>query len=304
MILSAAGSPVFPVRGRVSVALASAVAFGGFLVAGGCVAQEMRETSGSAGGGVEAGGGITAVEGLALGHFTLEERPTGCTVVLAEDGAVAGVDVRGGAPGTREIALLDPVNSVQEAHAIVLSGGSAFGLDAASGVVRHLEERGIGYRAGDHVVPIVAAAIPLAIIAPGFYSGAKEGIVRIRQGTFVQFLEVATPSYVYPYLQRNIDQMKNAETEYEWRRISFKLGPCHQTNLSQFPAGKYTDGIANACNELHDIQIEFAGSCTSDISCNIPPAAIARLDAVSDSLRDTFADAYSSRHTESLGTGE
>ena len=106
-----------------------------------------------------AGSGITAVEGLALGHFTLEERPTGCTVVLAEDGAVAGVDVRGGAPGTREIALLDPVNSVREAHAIVLSGGSAFGLDAASGVVRYLEERGIGYRAGDHVVPIVAAAI-------------------------------------------------------------------------------------------------------------------------------------------------
>ena len=137
----------------------AAVAFGGFLVAGGCVAQEMREMAASAGGGIESGGGITAVEGLALGHFTLDERPTGCTVVLAEDGAVAGVDVRGGAPGTREIALLDPVNSVQEAHAIVLSGGSAFGLDAASGVVRHLEERGIGYRAGDHVVPIVAAAI-------------------------------------------------------------------------------------------------------------------------------------------------
>ena len=132
------------------VALAAAGVVGGFLAAGGCVAQETADS---------AGGGITAVEGLALGHFTLEERPTGCTVVLAEDGAVAGVDVRGGAPGTREIALLDPVNSVQEAHAIVLSGGSAFGLDAASGVVRYLEERGIGYRAGDHVVPIVAAAI-------------------------------------------------------------------------------------------------------------------------------------------------
>ena len=132
------------------VALAAAGVVGAFLAAGGCVAQEMADS---------AGDGITAVEGLALGHFTLEERPTGCTVVLAEDGAVAGVDVRGGAPGTREIALLDPVNSVQEAHAIVLSGGSAFGLDAASGVVRYLEERGIGYRAGDHIVPIVAGAI-------------------------------------------------------------------------------------------------------------------------------------------------
>lgn len=132
------------------VVLVAVGAFGGFLAVGGCVAQETSDS---------ARAGITAVEGLALGHFTLEERPTGCTVILAEDGAVAGVDVRGGAPGTREIALLDPVNSVQEAHAIVLSGGSAFGLDAAAGVVRYLEERGIGYRAGDHVVPIVAAAI-------------------------------------------------------------------------------------------------------------------------------------------------
>ncbi len=137
-------------RSARGVALVAAGVLGGFLAAGGCVAQETADS---------AGGGITAIEGLALGHFTLEERPTGCTVVLAEGGAVAGVDVRGGAPGTREIALLDPVNSVQEAHAIVLSGGSAFGLDAASGVVRYLEERGIGYRAGDHVVPIVAAAI-------------------------------------------------------------------------------------------------------------------------------------------------
>lgn len=114
------------------------------------MAQEMPNVTGT---------GITAVDGLALGHFTLAERPTGCTVVLAEEGAVAGVDVRGGAPGTREIALLDPVNRVREVHAVVLSGGSAFGLDAASGVVRYLEERGIGYSVGEHVVPIVAGAI-------------------------------------------------------------------------------------------------------------------------------------------------
>ena len=127
-----------------------------FVGVGGCVAQE---TADSAGGGIEAGAGITAVEGLTLGHFTLAERPTGCTVVLAEDGAVGGVDVRGGAPGTREIALLDPVNSVREVHAIVLSGGSAFGLDAAAGVVRYLEERGVGYEVAGYVVPIVAGAI-------------------------------------------------------------------------------------------------------------------------------------------------
>ncbi len=104
--------------------------------------------------------GLTAVPGLKVGHFTLTQRLTGCTVVLAEGGAVGGVDVRGGAPGTRETALLDPVNTtVQEVQAVVLSGGSAFGLDAASGVVRYLEERDIGYRVGQNVVPIVVGAI-------------------------------------------------------------------------------------------------------------------------------------------------
>ena len=99
------------------------------------------------------------VDGLRLGHFTLEGRPTGCTVVLAEEGAVGGVDVRGGAPGTREIALLDPVNTVASVHAVVLSGGSAFGLDAAAGAVRYLEERDIGFPVGPNVVPIVTGAI-------------------------------------------------------------------------------------------------------------------------------------------------
>ena len=104
-------------------------------------------------------GGLTDVTGLRVGHFTDTRRPTGCTVVVAEGGAVGGVDVRGGAPGTRETDLLDPVNSVQEVHAIVLSGGSAFGLDAASGVMRYLEEKGIGFPVGVGKVPIVPAAI-------------------------------------------------------------------------------------------------------------------------------------------------
>lgn len=104
-------------------------------------------------------GGLTDVPGLRVGHFTDSRRPTGCTVVLAEAGAVCGVDVRGGAPGTRETDLLDPVNSVQEVHAVVLSGGSAFGLDAASGVVRFLEEKGVGFAVPGGKVPIVPAAI-------------------------------------------------------------------------------------------------------------------------------------------------
>ena len=103
--------------------------------------------------------GLTAVAGIKVGHHTLTERPTGCTVILAEKGAVAGVDVRGSAPGTRETDLLDPENTVQQVHAIVLSGGSAYGLDTASGVMRFLEERNIGFPIGAGVVPIVPGAI-------------------------------------------------------------------------------------------------------------------------------------------------
>jgi L-aminopeptidase/D-esterase-like protein len=110
-------------------------------------------------GGGEDPGGLTDVEGLRVGHFTETRRPTGCTVVLCEKGAVCGVDVRGGAPGTRETDLLNPINTVQRVFGIVLSGGSAFGLDAASGVMRYLDEKGIGFHAGPAIVPIVPAAI-------------------------------------------------------------------------------------------------------------------------------------------------
>ena len=102
---------------------------------------------------------LTAVAGLEVGHFTDPVNVTGCSVVLCRDGAVGGVDVRGGSPGTRETDLLRPGYRVDRLHAVVLSGGSAFGLDAASGVVRYLEENGIGYPAGPALVPIVSSAI-------------------------------------------------------------------------------------------------------------------------------------------------
>jgi L-aminopeptidase/D-esterase-like protein len=105
------------------------------------------------------GSAITDVAGLKVGHYTDLRRPTGVTVILTEEGATAGVDVRGAAPGTRETDLLDPENLVQQVHAIVLAGGSAFGLEAATGVVRYLEERNIGYQTGVARVPIVPAAI-------------------------------------------------------------------------------------------------------------------------------------------------
>lgn len=104
--------------------------------------------------------GLTAVDGLRVGSVTLTERPTGCTVIVVEgDGAVGGVAQRGGAPGTRETDLLDPGNMVDKVNAVVLSGGSAFGLDAATGAVRWLEEQNMGWDVRIAKVPIVPAAI-------------------------------------------------------------------------------------------------------------------------------------------------
>jgi L-aminopeptidase/D-esterase-like protein len=104
-------------------------------------------------------GGLTDVKGIKVGHFTRPERPTGCTVVLAEAGAVAGVDVRGAAPGTIETDLLNPVNLVDRVHAVFLSGGSAFGLDVASCVRKYLYERQVGFETRVAKVPIVPGAI-------------------------------------------------------------------------------------------------------------------------------------------------
>ncbi len=101
---------------------------------------------------------ITDVPAIRVGHATNKEAKTGCTVVICERPATGGVDVRGGAPATRETDALDPMCMVDEVHAVLLTGGSAFGLDAASGVMRYLEEQGMGYNTGFARVPIVPAA--------------------------------------------------------------------------------------------------------------------------------------------------
>jgi L-aminopeptidase/D-esterase-like protein len=104
--------------------------------------------------------GITQVPGIRVGHFTLPGGLTGCTVVLADgEGAIGGVAQRGGAPGTRETDLLDPTNLVERVNAVVLTGGSAFGLDVGTGVMKFLEEKNIGYKTNAGVVPIVPAAV-------------------------------------------------------------------------------------------------------------------------------------------------
>ncbi|MFU8648597.1 P1 family peptidase [Lysinibacillus sp. RSDA_15] len=104
-------------------------------------------------------GNITDVPGIKVGHRENEEGITGCTALLMEGGAVCGVDVRGSAPGTRETDALDPINEIDLVHGICLSGGSAFGLDAATGVMRFLEEQGIGVDAGVAKIPIVPSAV-------------------------------------------------------------------------------------------------------------------------------------------------
>ena len=110
---------------------------------------------------------ITDIPGIRVGHYTNLEAATGCTVILCDTPAIGGVDVRGGAPATRETDLLHSLNLVEEVNAVVLTGGSAYGLDSASGVMRYLEEQGLGYDTGVARVPIIPAA---AIFDLGFGS--------------------------------------------------------------------------------------------------------------------------------------
>ena len=122
---------------------------------------------------------------VSVGHWTDGANGTGCTAVLCEAGAVGGVDVRGSSPGTRETDLLRPGNRIERVHGVLLSGGSAFGLDAASGVVRWLEERGAGYASGAGVIPIVPAAIvfDLGVVTARVRPGPAEGYAAARAAT-------------------------------------------------------------------------------------------------------------------------
>ncbi len=110
---------------------------------------------------------ITDIPGIQVGHAQNIEAGTGCTVIICEEGAVTGVDVRGGGPGTREIAALDPVNLVSKAHAVYLGGGSAYGLDGAAGVMQYLEGKNIGLDIGVGVVPIVPGAVLFDLLVGG-----------------------------------------------------------------------------------------------------------------------------------------
>jgi len=122
-------------------------------------------------------GAITNIKGISVGHYTDLEHATGCTVVLCPEGAIGGVDQRGTAPGTRETDLLRPGQLVEQIHAILLTGGSAYGLDAAGGVMRWLEEHGYGFRMGEIIIPVVPAAVifDLSFGSSNVRPGAEHG---------------------------------------------------------------------------------------------------------------------------------
>jgi len=146
---------------------------------------------------------LTAVQGVKVGHHTDNRRPTGCTVVLTPSGSVAGVDVRGAAPGTRETDLLHPSNTVQHIHGLLLSGGSAFGLDAASGVMRWLEEQGHGLPVGPVYVPIVPAAVVFDLWVDDFESDAFQRGERVRPDAQAGYLACLAASCA-PVAQGNV----------------------------------------------------------------------------------------------------
>ncbi len=146
---------------------------------------------------------LTSLQGILVGHYTDDRRPTGCTVVLCPEGAVAGVDVRGAAPGTRDTEALYPSNTVQVVHGVLLTGGSAYGLDAAGGVMRWLEERGHGFQLGPAIVPVVPAAVIFDLWVDDFSGDTPTKSLRIRPDLEAGYLACQSASSE-PVLQGNV----------------------------------------------------------------------------------------------------
>lgn len=171
---------------------------------------------------------IHDIPGFSIGNAENLKAGTGCTVILAHDGAVPGVDVRGGAPGTREVALIDPMEMMPEINALLLSGGSAFGLDAASGVMKYLEEKGIGFETGYGKVPIVPAAVL-------FDLGYKDPKIR-------------------PDLTMGYDASKNAEAK-NYQDGSFGAGTGATVGKILGPESTMKSGIGTYAVKVGDLMI-------------------------------------------------
>ncbi len=185
-------------------------------------------------------GSITDVAGIEVGHYTDGRRPTGCSVVLARAGAVGGVDVRGAAPGTRETDLLSPVNTVDVVHAVLLAGGSAFGLDAATGVMRWLEMRGVGVDVGAARVPIVPGAVLFDLMV---------GDARIRPDAQAGFAACEAASR-QPPLEGNVGAGAGASVGKVFGHERAMKGGIGTASVT---AGGVTVGALIACNALGDV---------------------------------------------------
>jgi len=193
-------------------------------------------------------GTLTDVAGLRVGHWTDPHALTGCTVVLCDgDGAVGGVDVRGGGPGTRETDLLAPGRLVERVHAIVLSGGSAFGLAAATGVMDWLAERGIGFDTGVVPVPIVPAAVifDLAVGDPRVRPGPAEGYA------------AAAAATAHPVAQGNVGAGAGA-TAGKWAGLAYAMKTGLGSSAIRLPGGG-TVGALVVSNPLGDIVDPLTG---------------------------------------------
>ncbi|HEY8496378.1 MAG TPA: P1 family peptidase [Limnochordales bacterium] len=193
-------------------------------------------------------GTLTDVAGLRVGHWTDDKALTGCTVVLCEgEGAVGGVDVRGGGPGTRETDLMAPGRLVERVHAIVLSGGSAFGLAAAAGVMEWLSERGIGFDTGVVPVPIVPAAVifDLAVGDPKVRPGPAEGYA------------AAAAATAGPVAEGNVGAGAGASAG-KWAGMAYAMKTGIGTCSLSLPGGG-TVGALVVCNPLGDIVDPLTG---------------------------------------------
>lgn len=185
-------------------------------------------------------GSITRVAGIEVGHHTDNRRPTGCTVVIAREGAVAGVDVRGAAPGTRETDLLHPSNLVDRVHAIMLAGGSAWGLEAATGAVRWLEERGVGLDVVVGRLPIVPSAVLFDLLV---------GDMRIRPDAAAGYAACEAASTADP-AQGNVGAGAGAVVGKIFGiRHAMKGG----IGTASVTVGDVTVGALVACNALGDV---------------------------------------------------
>ena len=145
------------------------------------------------------------------------------------------------------------------------------------------------------VISLIVVAIPVLIVFPGFYSGARENLPYFTTEFSVPLIElrISVPSNVVPYLRQRMMIMRNADEPIEWSGVSFEDGPCNAGNLDALPDGRYTDAVAEACRDIHVVQTEFNSYCATAESCAVPEEAVARLDEIEDSLMSVFVGAYS-----------